>query len=188
MASHGSVADFPEPAFATAVRAKHRKGGRALVEAQAEIAKVLLREHFINNFKHIEDSKRGVPAHLPQVQRRRRQRHLRHPARQHAGPARVRGQVEDPADHGRLGTAVLSTSRGLMTDREAREAGLGGEIVFQVWWGAAMSRYRQASVPIPSGVTVAVDGNVVSVKGPKGELGHPCCGARWSRSRATSCA
>jgi small subunit ribosomal protein S8 len=34
---------------------------------------------------------------------------------------------------GGLGTAVVSTSRGLMTDREAREAGLGGELVAQVW-------------------------------------------------------
>jgi small subunit ribosomal protein S8 len=34
---------------------------------------------------------------------------------------------------GGMGTTVVSTSRGLMTDREARDAGLGGEIVFQVW-------------------------------------------------------
>ena len=31
------------------------------------------------------------------------------------------------------GTSIVSTSRGLMTDREAREAGLGGELVCQVW-------------------------------------------------------
>jgi small subunit ribosomal protein S8 len=32
-----------------------------------------------------------------------------------------------------MGTSILSTSRGVMTDREAREAGLGGEIMCQVW-------------------------------------------------------
>ena len=34
---------------------------------------------------------------------------------------------------GGLGVAVLSTSKGLMTDREAREAGVGGEILCFVW-------------------------------------------------------
>jgi small subunit ribosomal protein S8 len=34
---------------------------------------------------------------------------------------------------GGLGVAVLSTSRGLMTDREARRAGIGGEILCFVW-------------------------------------------------------
>ncbi|HAN86694.1 MAG: 30S ribosomal protein S8 [Bacillota bacterium] len=32
-----------------------------------------------------------------------------------------------------LGTAVISTSRGLMTDRQAREAGLGGEVICYMW-------------------------------------------------------
>jgi len=34
---------------------------------------------------------------------------------------------------GGLGTSIVSTSRGLMTDREARDAGLGGELVCQIW-------------------------------------------------------
>ena len=38
-----------------------------------------------------------------------------------------------PRVMGGLGCSVVSTSRGLMTDREAREAGLGGELVCQVW-------------------------------------------------------
>ena len=32
-----------------------------------------------------------------------------------------------------LGVGVLSTSRGLMTDRAARKAGVGGELMFEVW-------------------------------------------------------
>jgi small subunit ribosomal protein S8 len=34
---------------------------------------------------------------------------------------------------GGLGVAVLSTSRGLLTDREARKQGVGGEILCYVW-------------------------------------------------------
>jgi len=33
----------------------------------------------------------------------------------------------------KMGTVVLSTSRGLMTDKEALEAGVGGEALFRVW-------------------------------------------------------
>ena len=32
-----------------------------------------------------------------------------------------------------LGIAILSTSRGLMTDRAARKAGMGGELLCEVW-------------------------------------------------------
>jgi len=32
-----------------------------------------------------------------------------------------------------LGTAVISTSRGIMTDRDARKQGIGGEVVCEVW-------------------------------------------------------
>lgn len=38
-----------------------------------------------------------------------------------------------PRVRGGLGTAVISTSRGIMTDREARAARLGGEVICQVW-------------------------------------------------------
>jgi small subunit ribosomal protein S8 len=43
------------------------------------------------------------------------------------------GKNNVPRVMGGLGMSVVSTSRGLMTDREAREAGLGGELVCQVW-------------------------------------------------------
>jgi len=39
---------------------------------------------------------------------------------------------ELPKVHGGLGVAVVSTSKGVMSDREARRLGLGGEVVFYV--------------------------------------------------------
>ncbi|SRR6266508_4386576 len=44
-----------------------------------------------------------------------------------------RGRDELPRVQGGLGVAILSTSRGLLTDRQARKAGVGGEIVAYVW-------------------------------------------------------
>jgi len=38
-----------------------------------------------------------------------------------------------PRVRGGLGMAILSTSRGVMTDREARRAGIGGEVLCFIW-------------------------------------------------------
>lgn len=43
------------------------------------------------------------------------------------------GKDELPRVLGGLGTAVISTSRGVMTDRDARKAGVGGEVVAYIW-------------------------------------------------------
>jgi small subunit ribosomal protein S8 len=43
------------------------------------------------------------------------------------------GKHELPRVMGGMGTSIVTTSRGVMTEREAREAGLGGELIAQVW-------------------------------------------------------
>ena len=43
------------------------------------------------------------------------------------------GKDELPRVLGGLGTAVLSTTRGIVTDREARQQGLGGEVICHIW-------------------------------------------------------
>lgn len=43
------------------------------------------------------------------------------------------GANEIPNTRGGLGTAVLSTSQGVMTGREARRRGIGGELLYEVW-------------------------------------------------------
>lgn len=42
-------------------------------------------------------------------------------------------RAELPRVRGGLGIAILSTSRGIMTDREARKTGVGGEVLCYVW-------------------------------------------------------
>jgi small subunit ribosomal protein S8 len=132
MAVSDPVADFLT-SIRNAVRAKHRKVDVPASRMKSEIAKVLLRERFINNVKLIEDQKQGVLRvylkytgdDLSVISGIRR---ISTPGRRvYVGKARI------PRVLGGLGTAVLSTSKGMMTDREAREAGLGGEVVFHVW-------------------------------------------------------
>jgi small subunit ribosomal protein S8 len=43
------------------------------------------------------------------------------------------GRDEIPRVLGGLGIAIISTSKGIMTDREAREQGFGGEVICYVW-------------------------------------------------------
>lgn len=43
------------------------------------------------------------------------------------------GKEELPRVLGGLGTAIISTSKGLMTDKQARNAGIGGEVVAFIW-------------------------------------------------------
>ena len=43
------------------------------------------------------------------------------------------GKDELPRVLGGMGTAVVSTSKGVMTDREARKAGVGGEVIAYIW-------------------------------------------------------
>ena len=60
--------------------------------------------------------------------------HDRRPApRVQARSPYLRGGRPDPACLGGMGVAVVSTSQGLMTDREARERRVGGEVLCYVW-------------------------------------------------------
>ena len=126
------VADFLT-GVRNALRAKHRRVDVPASSLKTELAKVLLRERYINNFKIIEDRKQGVL--------RIYLKYTGEDVSVISGIKRVstpgrRVYVDRnsiPRVMGGLGTCIVSTSRGLMTEREAREAGLGGELMCQVW-------------------------------------------------------
>ncbi len=132
MAVSDPVADFLT-GIRNALRAKHRKVDVPASRLKAELAKVLLRERYINNFKLIDDQRQGVL-----------RVYLKYAADEKSVISGIRrvstpgrrvyvGKDGIPKVMGGLGTAIVSTSKGIMTDREAREAGLGGELVCQVW-------------------------------------------------------
>jgi small subunit ribosomal protein S8 len=132
MAVTDPVADFLT-GVRNAIQAKHRKVDVPASRLKTEIAKVLLRERFINNYKIIEDRKQGVlRVYL---------KYAGDDASVISGIKRVSTpgrrvylkQARLPRVMGGLGISIISTSRGLMTEREARDAGLGGELVCQVW-------------------------------------------------------
>ena len=132
MAVSDPVADFLT-CVRNAVRARQRKVEVPASRLKTEIAKALLRGRFINNFKVIEDRQQGIlRVYLKYVDE---DVSVINGIRRVSTPGRrvYVGKAKIPRVMGGLGTTILSTPRGLMTDREAREAGLGGEILCQVW-------------------------------------------------------
>ncbi|TMQ68244.1 MAG: 30S ribosomal protein S8 [Candidatus Eisenbacteria bacterium] len=132
MAVSDPVADFLT-CVRNAVRARQRKVDVPASRLKTEIAKALLRGRFINNFKVIEDRQQGIlRVYLKYVDE---DVSVINGIRRVSTPGRrvYVGKAKIPRVMGGLGTTILSTPRGLMTDREAREAGLGGEILCQVW-------------------------------------------------------
>src|SRR5262249_21582607 len=79
-------------------------------------------------------------------------------------------KTDIPRVLGGLGTTILSTSQGLMSDKEARAAGLGGELPGPVLERGAISRVGKKITDLPQGVSVESQGKKVTVKGPKGSL------------------
>jgi small subunit ribosomal protein S8 len=116
-----------------ACKAKHKKVDVPASTLKAEIVRVLLREKYINNYKSIDDKKRGLLRIYLKYDAK--ERSIIRGVERVSKPGRrvfIR-RHEIPRVQGGLGTALISTSSGIMTDQEAREEGLGGEYLCRVW-------------------------------------------------------
>lgn len=97
------------------------------------IMRILKREKFISNYKLIRDNKQGILRIYLLYDKNG------NPAlmgiRRVSKPGRrvYKSKDEITPVYGGLGIEVLSTSKGVITDKEARELGVGGEAICQVW-------------------------------------------------------
>lgn len=97
------------------------------------IAAVLKEEGFINDFTFTEDGKQGmITVSLKYGPNREKvitgiKRISKPGLRQYAKASEL------PRVLGGLGIAIISTSQGIMSDKNARKAGIGGEVVAYVW-------------------------------------------------------
>jgi len=116
-----------------ACKAKHKKVDVPTSKTKAEVVRVLLREKYINNYKSIDDKKRGLlRIYLKYDQK---ERPVIQGIERVSKPGRrvyIR-RHEVPKVQGGLGTALISTPSGIMTDQEARDEGLGGEYLCRLW-------------------------------------------------------
>jgi small subunit ribosomal protein S8 len=99
---------------------------------KVEVAKLLKEHAFVFDFKVLDDGKHGVlRVYLKYHDGSPVIRHLERVSR--PGRRHYVGAADVPAVRNGLGMAILSTSRGLMSDRGARQEGVGGELMALVW-------------------------------------------------------
>ena len=113
--------------------AKHDSVDVPASNMKKAIAKILLEEGYIKNFQLIDDGGQGVIRitlkYLPN--RERAIRGLRRVSK--PGLRVYAGADELPYVLKGLGIAVISTSKGVMTDKHARKAHVGGEVLAFIW-------------------------------------------------------
>jgi small subunit ribosomal protein S8 len=113
--------------------AKFEKVDVPASKLKREIAKVLKEEGFIKNFKLVtDDHQHEIIRIFPKYDENRkgiiRIRRVSKPGRRvYVGSDRI------PSVMGGLGISILSTPKGILTDRAARQANLGGEVLCHVW-------------------------------------------------------
>ncbi|MBD8583293.1 MULTISPECIES: 30S ribosomal protein S8 [unclassified Frigoribacterium] len=100
---------------------------------KSHIAEILKREGFIESWK-VEDARVGQTLTIDLKYGPDRQRSIVGIKRVSKPGLRVYAKsTEIPQVFGGLGVAILSTSSGLLTDREAEKKGVGGEVLAYVW-------------------------------------------------------
>jgi small subunit ribosomal protein S8 len=123
-----------------AVSAKHARVDMPASKLKAEIARILQDEGYIQGFRLVEEpaEKEG---RQPRQVIRLFLKYGPHGEKVITGLERISrpgrrvyfGREDVPTVLGGLGTAILTTSRGVMTGRAARKAGVGGEVLCNVW-------------------------------------------------------
>ena len=95
-----------------------------------EIARVMCEEGYIASYE-VEDTKPQKTLHITLKYGARRAKVIKGIKRVSKPGLRIYSTAEKLPRV--LGTAVISTSRGMMCDRDARKAGIGGEVIAYIW-------------------------------------------------------
>ncbi len=116
-----------------ALKARHTKVDIPRSKMKEEISRILLEYRYIQNYINIDDGKQGmiriylkydeddksVISALKKISKPGLRKYVK--------------SSEIPRVLNNLGIAILSTSRGIVTDREARKFGVGGEVLCYIW-------------------------------------------------------
>ena len=116
-----------------ACHARHPRVDVPASNLKREVARVLAECRFIDNFAFIADTKQGVLRLYLRYDRENNS--IIHGLKRVSRPGlrQYSGKADIPRVLRGLGVAIVSTSRGVMTDKEARVAGVGGEVLCNVW-------------------------------------------------------
>lgn len=114
-------------------RANHEKVDIPFSKLKQEMVRLIKEEGFIKNYKLIEDEHEGqIRVFLKYGPNR--EKVIRDLTRVSKPGCRIYSSATTiPRVLGGLGVALISTSRGIMTDRQARNARVGGEVLCYIW-------------------------------------------------------
>ena len=116
-----------------AMRSRHQKLDVPASNLKAEIARILKEEGYISNYKPTEeDGKKVLRVYLKYGPTNESViRDLKRVSR--PGCRVYQGKDEIRRVQGGLGISIMSTPKGVMTGRQARREGVGGELLCEVW-------------------------------------------------------
>ena len=113
--------------------AKHETVDVPASNMKKSIAQILLDEGYIKNFQIVDDGTQGV-IHITLKYNAGKEKVITGLRRVSKPGLRVYvGADELPRVLRGLGIAIISTSKGVMADKEARKAGVGGEVLAYIW-------------------------------------------------------
>ena len=113
--------------------AKHATVDIPASNMKKAIAEILVKEGYVKSYETIEDGKQGV-IRITLKYQGNKQKVLRGIRRVSKPGLRIYASCEEmPRVMNGLGIAIVSTSKGIMTDKKARTLNVGGEVLAYIW-------------------------------------------------------
>lgn len=115
-----------------ATLAKRRRVELPYSKLNKEIGKILVKEHFLRDIK--EEVVDNLKVLIGEIRYEKRVPVLNDVAVISKPSLRVYSKSKSiPRTQGGFGVSILSTNQGVMTEREAKKKGVGGELLFKIW-------------------------------------------------------
>jgi small subunit ribosomal protein S8 len=116
-----------------AAQARHSKVDIPASKVKREITKILRDYHYINNFIIIDDGIQGIIRIYLKYDENDNCVMSKMIRVSKPGLRKYVGSKEIPSVLNNLGVAILSTPKGIVTDKDARKLGVGGEVLCYIW-------------------------------------------------------
>jgi small subunit ribosomal protein S8 len=115
-----------------AVRSKAEKVDIPASRMKVEVARILKEEGFVKTYKILRDKRQGILRVIPRyVENESIISGLKRVSK--PGRRVYVGKKEVPKVMGGVGIAILTTSKGILSDKASRREGVGGEVICYVW-------------------------------------------------------
>lgn len=116
-----------------AIQARKRTVNIPVSRLKKEITRILYEEHFITKYAFVDDGKQGVIKILLKYDGDLNSAIQGIERVSTPGRRKYVGKVKLPRVRSGMGIAIVTTSKGVLTDRDCRKMNVGGEIVGRVW-------------------------------------------------------